>query len=88
MMSKTTGTYYKPQLPAGYDMNYRYEDVRYSNWTKIPVVMPSIKKILDLTIGKTEADTISLRTYFLRKYNICLLRKPGHLLYLFSLLPS
>ena len=33
-------------------MNYSYEDVRYSNWTKIPVVFPAIKKILDLTIGK------------------------------------
>jgi len=63
--------YYKNQLPANYDTAYRFEDVRYSNWTKIPVIMPSIKKILDLTIGKKEADTISLRTYFLRKYNIC-----------------
>jgi hypothetical protein len=33
--------------------------------------MPAIKKILDKTIGKQEADTISLRTYFLRKYDIC-----------------
>ena len=63
--------YYKPQVPRGYDLNYRYEDVRYSNWTKIPVLLPSIKKILDLTLGKKEADTISLRTYFLRKYNLC-----------------
>ncbi len=63
--------YYKSQLPSDYDMNYRYEDVRYSNWTKIPVVMPAIKKMLDFTIGKQRADKISLRTYFLRKYNIC-----------------
>jgi hypothetical protein len=63
--------YYKTQLPPGYDMNYRYEDVRYSNWKKIPIVLPAIKKILDLTIGKQAADTISLRIYFLRKYNIC-----------------
>ncbi len=27
--------------------------------------------MLDLTIGKSEADNISIRTYFLRKYNIC-----------------
>ena len=67
---KNNWDYYKPQLPSGYDMNYRYEDVRYSNWTKIPIVMPALKKMLDLTIGKQKADTISLRTYFLRKYNI------------------
>jgi hypothetical protein len=45
--------------------------VRYSNWTKIPIVLPAIKKILDLTLGKQRADDISLRIYFLRKYNIC-----------------
>ena len=33
--------------------------------------MPAIKKILDETIGKQEADSISLRTFFLRKYDIC-----------------
>jgi hypothetical protein len=63
--------YYRDQLPPDYDQHYRYEDVRYSNWTKIPILMPSIKKILDLTIGKNQADDISLRTYFLRKYDIC-----------------
>ena len=63
--------YYRQQLPNGYDSNYRYAGVRYTNWTKIPVIFPTVKKILDLTIGKPDADTISLRTYFLRKYDIC-----------------
>jgi hypothetical protein len=63
--------FYVTQLPGEYDQHYRYEDVRYSNWTKIPIIMPAIKKILDKTIGKPEADTISLRTFFLRKYDIC-----------------
>lgn len=67
---KNNWSYYKAQLPAGYDMRYCYEDVRYSNWTKIPILLPSVKKILDFSIGKKEADTISLRTYFLKKYNI------------------
>jgi hypothetical protein len=68
---KANWSYYKSQLPPDYDMNYRYEDVRYSNWTKIPILLPSIKKMLDLAIGKQNADTISLRTYFLRKYVLC-----------------
>ncbi|HEY2349459.1 MAG TPA: hypothetical protein VGH64_10595 [Puia sp.] len=68
---KNNWNYYKSQLPPTYDMNYRYEDVRYSNWSKIPILFPSIKKILDLTVGKEMADTISLRTYFLRKYSLC-----------------
>jgi len=63
--------YYKHQLPKGYDSNYRYAGVRYTNWTKIPVIFPAFKKILDLAIGKQEADTISIRTYFLRMYDIC-----------------
>ena len=67
---KNNWNYYKTQVPGDYDMNYRYEDVRYSNWTKIPVVLPAVKKILDLTLGKEKADGISMRTYFLKKYEI------------------
>ena len=68
---KNNWAYYRNQLPPNYDQSYRYEDVRYTNWTKIPVLMPMVKKLLDLTIGKQRADGISLRTYFLRKYEIC-----------------
>jgi hypothetical protein len=68
---KSNWNFYKDQLPSNYDRHYRYEDVRYSNWTKIPILMPAIKKMLDLTIGKKQADGISLRTYFLRKYTLC-----------------
>jgi hypothetical protein len=67
---KDNWSYYQSQLPADYNMNYRYEDVRYTNWSKIPILLPSIKKILDASLGKEQADTISLRTYFLRKYNL------------------
>jgi hypothetical protein len=67
---KNDWNYYGNQLPPGYDRKIRYEDVRYSNWTKIPFVLPAVKKILDMTLGKQKADVISIRTYFLRKYNI------------------
>src|SRR5882724_2122005 len=66
---KNDWEYYKKQLPPKYDMNYKYEDVRYSNWEKIPVILPAIKRILDLAIGKQKADTISMRTYFLKMYD-------------------
>jgi hypothetical protein len=68
---KENWSFYKSQLPPGYNMDYAYEDVRYSNWTKIPVILPAIKKMLDLSLGKEKADGISLRTYFLRKYLLC-----------------
>ena len=62
-------SYYKHQVPVAYDTSYRYEDVRYSNWGKIPVIMPALKKILDICIGKSRADQISLRIYFLKIYD-------------------
>jgi hypothetical protein len=31
--------------------------------------MPTLKKLLDFVIGKQKADSISLRTYFLRMYD-------------------
>jgi hypothetical protein len=62
--------YYKSQLPAGYDLTYDYEGVRYTNWTKVPVIMPAVKGILNLTIGKEKADKVSLRSIFLRKFHI------------------
>ncbi|HVW62746.1 MAG TPA: hypothetical protein VHC48_21995, partial [Puia sp.] len=48
----------------------RYEDVRYSNWTKIPVLFPAVKGLLNMIIGKAKADTISVRTWFLKVYDI------------------
>ena len=66
---KNNWNYYRKQLPVGYDSTYKYEDVRYSNWGKIPFLMPTLKKLLDFIIGKQKADSISLRTYFLRMYD-------------------
>ena len=63
--------YYKKQVPQNYDMTNQFEAVRYTNWEKIPVILPAIKRVLDLSLGKKEADTVSVRTLFLRKFNIC-----------------
>jgi hypothetical protein len=63
--------YYIPQLPKEYNHSYRYEDVRYTNWEKIPVILPAIKKIITFFIGADRANGISLRTYFLRRYTVC-----------------
>jgi hypothetical protein len=66
---KNNWPYYSKQLPAGYNRNYDYEGVRYSNWGKIPVILPTIKKVLDLFLGKNKADNICMRMYFLRMYD-------------------
>jgi hypothetical protein len=57
--------YYRKTLPSGYDTSYNYKAVQYTNWKKIPVLMPMIKSSLDIMIGKNKADEISLRPYFL-----------------------
>lgn len=64
-------TYYKKQLPATYDTAYRYEDVRYTNWTKIPMVSSGMKGVLNLFMGRAAADKVSIRTWFLNVYTVC-----------------
>lgn len=76
--------FYKTQVPKNYDPIYQYEGVRYTNWNKIPVLMPLVKQGLALFIGEEGAETFSIRTLFLRKFHVLLL---GTLiLYLLSVL--
>ena len=62
--------HYSQQLPAGYDMAYRYDGVRYTNWDKIPMVMPAIKNVLSWNMGKEAAENYSIRNFFLRKFDL------------------
>jgi len=63
--------YYSKQVPADYDLSYKYEDVRYTNWTKVPVIMPAIKKVLSLVLGADRVNSFSLRTHFMNTYVVC-----------------
>lgn len=67
---KNGWAYYSKQVPPGYDLSYHYEDVRYSNWTKVPLIFPAIKGSLNFLLGKEKADEISMRTWFLKIYTI------------------
>jgi hypothetical protein len=62
--------YYKKQAPENYNFNYRYEGVRYTNWDKVPVVLPLVKSVLSVFMGKEELETLSIRTFFLRKFKV------------------
>jgi hypothetical protein len=62
--------YYKQQLPADYNMAYRYEGVRYTNWDKVPVIMPLLKNVMYLAVGKEKTDSYSIRSLGLKKNNI------------------
>ena len=62
--------YYKSQLPQNYRHEYAYADVRYTNWEKVPVISPTVKKVLNIIIGTQATNELSLRVFFLRKYQI------------------
>jgi hypothetical protein len=63
-------SFYTKQVPPDYNYAYNYEGVRYTNWEKIPVIMPFIKEVLTLFIGKEEIKYICLRMLILRKYHL------------------
>ena len=57
-------SHFKYQVPSDYDPKYAYKGVRYANWSKIPVVLPLVKRGLMLILGP-DVEYISLRTYIL-----------------------
>jgi hypothetical protein len=59
--------FYKEQVPEEYVMDMKYEGVRYTNWDKIPVLMPLIKRLL-VTFYGDDAENISIRSYVLNLY--------------------
>jgi len=59
--------FYKKQVPEDYVMKMKYEGVRYTNWDKIPVLMPLLKKLLTTFFGD-DAENISIRSYVLNLY--------------------
>lgn len=63
-------SFYKSQTPVHYNLAYNYEGVRYTNWDKIPVLLPMVKKILQGVLGKERTEHLSLRTYFLQPYHL------------------
>ena len=63
-------SYYSKQVPSDYNPIYRYEDVRYTNWTKIPIISPAARSLLSLFIGHERANTFSMRTLFMNTYQV------------------
>jgi hypothetical protein len=62
--------YYRSQVPPQYDTRYDYRGVSYTNWGKIPVLMPALKRVLSIFMNDKYLRHFSLRIYFLRKYRI------------------
>jgi hypothetical protein len=64
--------FYSKQVPPDYNPMYQYEDVRYTNWSKIPFISPAARSLLSLVIGRERADTFSMRTLFMNTYQVYL----------------
>jgi hypothetical protein len=79
-------TYYSKQVPAGYDSAYNYQGVRYTNWQKIPVIMPFLKNVLIFFWGRERTDSMSLRVWVIRKFHFLFLVTAGLYLVLLLLL--
>lgn len=67
---KNNWNYYSKQVPDNYDYRCRYQDVRYTNWNKIPILMPFLENVLSFFIGKERVKVYSIRTLFLRKFKV------------------
>ena len=67
---KNDWKFYSRQVPTGYNLDYHYEDVRYTNWTKIPIVSPAMKSVVSLFIGPERTNSFSLRTFFMNTYAV------------------
>ena len=58
--------YYSKQLHPEYPKEYQFHDVRYTNWDKIPVLSPLLKKTLNVIYGEERTNQICLRKYIIR----------------------
>jgi len=66
--------YYRHQADSGYETGgCMFQGVRYTNWSKVPVLLPAVKGILNWVLGREKADQISLRSYCLNVYRVYLL---------------
>jgi len=62
--------YYRAQISLPYNDQYRYEGIRYTNWTKLPVAGPLAYKALAFSKGEAYADQFSARPYLLDHYRL------------------
>ena len=62
--------YYSKQVPPGYDLRYRYEDKRYTNWSKFPLVAPILKKLTVMLSGDEYADGVSIRVMLIDTWQV------------------
>jgi hypothetical protein len=61
---------YQGQIAESYPRKFDYDGVRYTNWDKVPVLMPSVRYLLEAVLGRDTVATMSLRTSLLNLYDV------------------
>ncbi len=59
---------FEGQMPEDFKSQYRYNDVRYTNWDKFGSILKPYYHLAKLFKGKAYADTICLRMYRLSTF--------------------
>jgi hypothetical protein len=59
---------FSSQVPADYPYKIDYQKFTYTNWDKIPYLMPALRKLLVLGKGEEWVSSLSLRSYFLNMH--------------------
>jgi len=67
---KNNLAYFENQFPDNYPYKSAYNEFRYTNWQKIPVVMPLFKVFLTAIKGKEWVKTFSMRSYLLNLHKV------------------
>ncbi|MFO0837620.1 MAG: hypothetical protein U1D55_03775 [Phycisphaerae bacterium] len=62
--------FYRHQVPNEYDSRYAYDELRYTNWNKIPVLMPALRWVIVITCGEQFASVLSIRACFLNLFRV------------------
>jgi len=64
---------FKPQVSSDYPALYKYEDIRYTNWDKVPIIFNILKNTLSFFLSEEEVNGISLRLFIMNIYKIFLI---------------
>jgi hypothetical protein len=65
--------YYRQQIKGAYVEAYAYEDVRYTNWEKLPFLGKISYNVVRFLLGENKASSFSARVWMLNKYHFYLL---------------
>ena len=60
--------YFLKALPADYPYKNSFREYRYTNWEKIPILMPALRKVLVAVKGEEWTSELSLRSFFLNMH--------------------